>query len=1010
MTPIEKNVEDIRILVRSGDLSDSLHLRQLHKVCSGFFRELNENLEKCRVLVKNGSLQEARTLNNSFSVSLTRSAELLDVPEVKEFLEICREYGLDMPQFPDEGLLTILSVPVTSGEKHLHILLQDYRKIARTGSKKERIELLRKIVSKLPDSPRWRNDLLSAERARLQEIGKEAEALPENMGSLEAFEKLYRELLSPEWATAPKEDLLELVRAKLLPLQQEKLRKNMEEKLQFLQDLCIERDIVSLRKALEDWHLFCANPLVKLSTEQKQAEKDIEDFLARSEKEENGRKEHEKLVRYLEEKIAGNCTFAEISGEYSNLLLQLEEYPVSRNLLERLKNLEAENARNEHFRNVRRCFYGVGIAILTIVLIAILVVETQKYLAVKHNANNLSLLIRQEKYLEAANLYVSLRSSSPKIAENPRILALYNSAVRSHEEKKVKQKKREEEFGRLLKQIRKLASGDDVLDNAAVIDKSLEEARKIMDGQKQKELDSFRELETKIAGERTKLKQKRENEFLAYCRNEIRKYEAKVAAIEKADLKMLSLDVERAGRLLQQKMDLFPYVPPHLKKRETLAWQNFCRSFADAVEREKRRRLVKMPYDFETFLNGLEAIRYKDAALAGEYRHALDQAKSWRNLYETYLGNVPENTDEIGEMGIYKDGPLKNDLIRLVPKDRRSKGFASFFTQMQKLSSYYELVFACKNGEEYFFYSKNMPFYERLRRPARINISFDTLQKDSFHVFRFDPGAEEEPFALVEAPPSANYTLPARYVTLGGEKKLTLELLAKRCPGGMFAKSFQALGSDGPGVFLNLQKAILALQDPEMIRNAYLKELIFIAFLEEFCKMAPPFYQELEKILLQWKSYQVSRKRFWQTTYAYREYHRERDILTGMWQSAPLEAAFALGKLRRDFVCAFHARKLVPAAVVTSIGANRIKYHKFSVKAPEYYIWKNGKLYNVTENVSSGRSKGKFVQDLFPGQVLWCFGDGRKTMDFITAWKKKMLEKNARLDVTASICPADILL
>lgn len=1010
METIEKILDDIRTLVQSQDLSDSLHLRQLHKKGMAIFAELNSNLERCRAMVQNGQVQEARVFNCSFAVSLTAAAERLDEKFIREFFDVCGDYGLEKPLWPDQKLLNTLSVPSSHTEKRLHELLQEYRKIARTATKKERIDILRQIVNKLPESIRWRNDLIAAERARISEIEKRLDDLPDNRTALPELEELYRELLSPDWINMPKGDLMESVRQKLLPLQQEFLREKAEEKLSELDMAYAERDLDALRTGLENWRKFCTNPLLKLTSEQKLSVADIEKFLQTSEEQEKGRKEHLLLVEKLEELLASNCTFAEVAGDYNQLLLQLDEYPVSPSLLERLKNLEQENRRGEHLRNVRRCVYGFAISVFTISIIAVLIIQVQKYLAVKQNCKNLSLLIEQEKYLDAANLYVSLRSSSPVIAANAKVLALYNSAIRMHEQKKAEQKSREEEFARLLKQIEHFASGNDVLDNARTVDKSMAEAKAIIKGQPKKAQDSFRELETKIAEKRTEIKKKREQEFLSYCRKVILDSEKTLLTISDADLKMLALHMEKTERELKQKMELFPYVPEHLKKRVLADWANFLNRFRDAAIREERRRLVKKPYDFETYLKGLEEIRYKDASLAVEFRNAIPKMGEWRQVYETYLGNVPESADGIGDMSTFKDGILKNDLAPLLAGTAASREFRAFFGNLLKLKNFYELRFSSLDGQDYFFYTSEKPLCERLRRPVRTHISFPSLKKDGFFVFRYEAGAKERAYSLLEYPQAENYTLPAVYAQLAGKKSFAKESVETKCAAGVFAEKYGVLGADGPGLFLNLQRALLDLKNPENILNVYLKEEVFIAFLEEFCRIAPAgFYPEAEKILQQFKDMRSSRTpRSWQAAYAHREYKEDKQLLLEMWAKADFEAAFDAGKIRRDFVCAFHARKLVPAGIVQGQKNGKIQFHPFSVKAAEYYIIYDEKLLDVTSVIRGHFSDKKYGGKLFTGQVLWTFGDERKTRDFIHEWKKKALEKNMILDGKMRLLPDGI--
>ena len=64
MNSVEQTIENVKLLIASGDLSDTPQLRRLHSECVRIFKDLKSNLEQCRIHVENGAIQEARQLNS----------------------------------------------------------------------------------------------------------------------------------------------------------------------------------------------------------------------------------------------------------------------------------------------------------------------------------------------------------------------------------------------------------------------------------------------------------------------------------------------------------------------------------------------------------------------------------------------------------------------------------------------------------------------------------------------------------------------------------------------------------------------------------------------------------------------------------------------------------------------------------------------------------------------------------------------------------------------------------
>lgn len=1015
MNSVEKTVADIKLLIAGGDLSDTPLLRRLHQECLQAFKELNANLKQCRALVDNGSHQAARELNCSFEPSLTQVAEYLEFFKNNDFFDVCKEYGLETPVFPDEELLMLLNTPASSGEKRLHVLLQDYRKIARSGTMQQRITLLRKIISKLPDSARWRNDLIAAERSRCQELERELEKCTPDEDSRSKLEDMYREVMAPEWLNPPQKEFIDNLRARLLPLQKAKLSKEVEQKIQLLEECWLERDVERLRKEFDAWNVFSSNPLITLSAGQRQSIADIEAFLKKCAEEKDNEDTCRELIRRIEQRLADNAPFSAIQGDYNQL--QLMDCNVPAALAERLKSLEEENRRFEHMRNVRLCIFGICGAILLVVGIVFTVLYMQHYLAVKRSRENMQALLKEGKYEEIIKSYRELCTSSVKVAADPQIIFLHSTAENAKRQLELENQAAENNFIRLVNQIETL-SKQDVLDNADALDMLIAEAQKSAKSPalKKESLDKFGRLQTSITQKRTALKQQREADFLKACADIVRKIDGLIAIIPQKQPVELNMKLHSLTETFNEKLAAVPFIPEHLKKQEEKNFKNAVQKYNDAWEKEKAFRLVDAPATLSRYVRALDGIRYKYPDLAQEYHKVFSRIKGWVDESKIYELFIPETFDDVQDIKIYKNGLFAADLKKYMPSATRSAAFAKFFSGIQKQQDLKELVFSDAAGTKYFFYVPGEVKIERLRRPARTNIIFiaEPVNNEKSRRFIFSCSAKNAalPFTVTSRHNDLPYTMPAGFADLSGETEISPELCSKLWPGYELATRFSGLSSDGPGLHTNLQNALKYLCQKNDIKNFYLKELFIVNFLRELLNCGKEFYPEIEAQLTALQDFQQNRKRNWRAPQAFKEYAAECDELTLKWNQLDLERLINVGKMRGDFICAAHARKPVPVGVIRSIGDGKIKIHLFDGHSQpvEGLIMENKTFHTLPASVWQGVLSGtdKLRSRLFKGQLVWGFSDGKKSQDFLREWQKKAREFNVNLGVRPSVLPAEL--
>ena len=1020
MNSIEKTVENIKLLIDGGDLSDSVRLRQLHRECLQAFKTLNSKLDRCRELVANGSIQAARELNCSFDPSLTQVAETLEFFKTNDFFAICKGYGLEVPTYPDAQLLKTLNTPISSGEKRLYALLQDYRKIARNSNMKQRIVLLREIVAKLPKSPRWRNDLIAAERSRCQEIEREIQQCAGKLECCDKMEELYREIMTPGWLLPPQEELVTTLRQQLQPLQKIRLNKEVENELQQLQKYYEERDVARLADQFGKWRVFCSNPLVCLTDEQQQTIDAIENFLKTRAEEEKFEQTARELIRNIEQKLADNAPFSAIVGEYNQLKVMDYQMPVA--LEERLKALEEENHRYDYLRNVRRCIFGVCGAIVLIILVSFSVHYTQHVLAVRRNVSNMQELEAQERYDEIIQLFEKLSRSAPKIAADPQIILFHTTAKNTLEQIRIQQQKRKDEFNRLIKQIEKL-SMKDALDNAALLDKLLADGRKLKAESLLDKtlLDQFGKLETLVIEKRTARKQKAEKDFQDFCGKTLEEGNKLIQQIPRKMPEDLDVKFIHLKKRLQDKIGNSPFIPQHLKDQAKQRFQAFADRYAKAWKKEKVFRLVHTPENFDIYIAGLNKVRSEYPDLALIYDQAFSRIQQWQNIYNEYSNSqppIPAMLSDVNNADAYGNGLFKADLDKIMPKTTRSSAFAKFFAGLQKQKDLKELVLADPDGKQYFFYIPGEVRVEKLRNPPRVNIIFVALaaasEKDSRIILSFSDKNPKTPFVLISRNSALPYTLPPGFALLDGKPDMPKDA-GRFWPGHELAMRFSALNADGPGLNTNLKEALKFIDQEAHIENAYLKEMFLLAFLQELYDTSPALYPELGKALPMLQDFQRQRARNWRAPQISSEYANEKNQLEQLWAPLSIKRILEAEKLRGDFICSAHARRLVPVGIVQEADPGKIKIHLFvneKIPRESLILGKkvvHGPLPNEIWHGKMPRDK-KMQSLLFTGQLIWSFADGKSTVEFLRTWKQKALLLNISLQVKPSVLPDGIAL
>lgn len=168
MTPAERLVNHIREFLHGFDQEATPEAHEMSMQYSDLCHSLNDRLAKCVDFLRKGrrteAVQAALTQPSVFELT-----ETLEFDEVKNWLNLCLD--LEMIPAPEIDLDAIerLQEECTK-EQLMEPLLREFRRMVHSGSRDERIHILRRIRSHDEGNPVWRENLEPLEQDQLIEL------------------------------------------------------------------------------------------------------------------------------------------------------------------------------------------------------------------------------------------------------------------------------------------------------------------------------------------------------------------------------------------------------------------------------------------------------------------------------------------------------------------------------------------------------------------------------------------------------------------------------------------------------------------------------------------------------------------------------------------------------------------------------------------------------------------------------------------------------------------------
>ena len=428
MAKINDMMNEIEQLLSCNDLSNNPHSKKLASDYAAICRDLNKDLQECKSLFQMGAYAEARRLNSRSKPPFTERFRILNFSGRAEWIRLCNMYSWDVPPMLDSDTVRQLNENGDQKEISIEELQNQWRRIIRDGSVREKLILARKIYA-IDKSSVWKSNLLNIERTWVNMLKKSAENAF-NEKRLEELIEICNELKSSELLQPQPESFFDKYQDDINAF---KRSKTEEEKNALLDEIAADYmalDLASLEKSLEKWGDMQKNSFFSVSKEEEKQVNDARNFLLEKIAERNAKEEFSRLQNQLEMLLNENGDPEEINKVYHSL--QQFDKPIKKLLENRMAEfyemLELERKR----KHVRSCIsWGVSAVVIAIgIFAAVMYFQAEKDL--RDACASMQKHINENNYSLAIEFYKSVRKKSSSIADKAALKALHEEAQKMY--------------------------------------------------------------------------------------------------------------------------------------------------------------------------------------------------------------------------------------------------------------------------------------------------------------------------------------------------------------------------------------------------------------------------------------------------------------------------------------------------------------------------------------------------------------------------------------------------
>ena len=484
--------------MNGSDLTATDAFLQLYNQYLELYENASQRIYQCEELLNRRMKLEAMN-EVKRNPPLLELASALDFPE-KPTLEMLVElYGWQPPARIDIEKLEHIRRELNSLQM-LQPLLAEYRRISRSNSINDKLEILRQLVKVDSSNSEWLAALEELENKYLAALIKEAQDTIEN-GDFARLEAIHKEMVEVPWRVSIPTIVLQKVSRYVKQYKEKCVAERAGALLEKINAAYSSFDVNGLEAAMEEWDRLCEEDGYQPTQEQLVQLNEAKGYLDMEHQERDRHSRFQDTLAKIVSGINEDAPLEEIERLYSeaeSLELEMPESIVRR-------AMQYKEDCQQSLR-VRRVLNVCRILSVTIIVLALVIVGGRFALdtLLSHKeAGKLEIAIRNGSLEEARTILAELDSKYPRLSKMPEISAMRGKIA----ELETELKDRHLAFENTEKRLNELLQRDDFSANdmKLLLSQCGKQAMTKVDRQRVDDLSS--RVESRIAEQRHKASQ-----------------------------------------------------------------------------------------------------------------------------------------------------------------------------------------------------------------------------------------------------------------------------------------------------------------------------------------------------------------------------------------------------------------------------------------------------------------------------------------------------------------------
>ncbi|MBQ9787677.1 MAG: hypothetical protein IJW33_05865 [Lentisphaeria bacterium] len=426
MAKIDDMIHEMEIMLDSNDLSNTPQGRQLAESYAAVCREINDALAECASMFRMGAYSEARRLNLRAQPPLTARWKVLNFPKRGEWINLCSLYHWAIPpELDTETVKKLMDTDSAEVEVTIEELQNQWRRIIRDGSMREKLLLARRIYS-LDPTAASKSNLINMERPWIHKLKTDANnAFAEKR--VADLAEICRELTSDELLTKVSGEELKKYQPLLEEFEKEELQKEKIQILQSVADCYAAMLLPELKEALSAWAKLEKNPLFTISEEEKIQISDAKNFYREQQAQINERERFESLQNQLEQLLIDQTAAPEeIDRVYRSL--QLFDRPINPILESQFSDFQERDELDKKRRHIRKCVKLGASAAAIAILVFTVIFFVHREVELRRDAAKIREMLSSRHFDSALKYCEKIAQERPATAKRATIIALKKEA------------------------------------------------------------------------------------------------------------------------------------------------------------------------------------------------------------------------------------------------------------------------------------------------------------------------------------------------------------------------------------------------------------------------------------------------------------------------------------------------------------------------------------------------------------------------------------------------------